>query len=405
MKENKTKDTLNREKVAKLGRRILIISVCAFVLLVTVFACVLGTVSAIKSRNSAVKYNGVSVDTETLSFFASSYKRMFMTSLRVSGVSDVEDQPAFWNSKGEGEEKTYGELLSDGLKNYVSSIVAANYLFDMYSKLSKADKEKIENAVNSVIENSEAMGDEKEFEKLIDRYGFGIDALRKAAKMLCKASLVQDIMYGEGGSAIKNFSVPGSEELSEEYLKEYTHVKLLIINTETKTDENGNEISLNEEERAKILLDVERIRGYINAVGTHEAQMNPDMFDSYIEKYAKDGIIRRDGYYFHPDADYTKNFPKSHSAVIDKAYEMELNSYAEVRTEDGVCFIYRYDVTRGIYLSSLAEYCFTDFFSDLSDKLYAENISLYAEEVEFGEKFYEIDLVILPYNYKYIPLF
>ena len=53
MKENKTKDTLNREKGAKLGRRILIISVCAFVLLVTVFACVLGTVSAIKSRNSA----------------------------------------------------------------------------------------------------------------------------------------------------------------------------------------------------------------------------------------------------------------------------------------------------------------------------------------------------------------
>ena len=395
---------------AKRKNKPLIIFISAFLSAVLILGIVLISVMGVRSSRAVVEYDGLTMDMETVSYFASYYKCRYMSILSRSGVENVLDQPAFWNTVAKDSDKTYGELLAEGVELYIRQVMAAAYLFDNYATLGAEDRDAIKESAKDVLNYSEAEGDKKLFNKHVSIYGFDYSSFKKAAEFLYKASLVKNIIYGQNGANLKNFP-----DLCEEYLSEYTHVKLLYIRTETKyvydqngnreVDENGFYVTapLNEDEKAERLSIIEKIRSYINATANGgESEMTSELFETYIKKYDElDSKLYQDGYYFHENSSFTANFPKGHREVIEKAYSMEIESYDELKHDTGVYFIYKYAPTSGIYTTSISEVCFTDFYTDLASKLFDESLNEIGKEVVFKSAYGELDLILLPYNDKF----
>ena len=84
---------------------------------------------------------------------------------------------------------------------------------------------------------------------------------------------------------------------------------------------------------------------------------------------------------------------------------MSVDSYGEVALEFGVCVIYKCVPTLSAYSSTLAEPCFVDFYSDAANYFFEENITEIGSSVNFTDKFKKIDIISLPYNYAYFPIF
>ena len=182
-------------------------------------------------------------------------------------------------------------------------------------------------------------------------------------------------------------------------------------------DEDGNRVTgnngqdelrqLTEAEKAERAALISEIRYYISAAQNGgDVQMSDTMFANYQKDHDEgDTDMHSDGYYFHKNSSYTQEFSEEFKNIVDKAYEMELDSYTEVNVGFGVCFIYKSAPTSGAYASTLAADCFVDFYSDAASYFFEKNIVEIGEAVTFTEKINSINIVTLPYNYNYFPVF
>ena len=407
MKSNKLQKNQQKSK----NNKFLITFVCIFMSVVLIFGATLGIISAVKKSKSIVWYKGQTMDVETASFFASYYKYVYMSALSKSGVSGVEDSPGFWNSDA-GNGKKYKDLLLEGAQEYIKQIVVVNYLYDRYTRLTAGEKERISAAVDDII-TYKANGDRKEFNTLVKEFGFSYSSFRKGAEMLYKASTAKGLIYGENGENVAKFT-----DLAEEYLAEYSHVKLLFIRTSDKfVYENGQRVvgkdgnylleALTSEEIADRQKTISEVRASISAIGSGVGvEMNGEMFDYYLKNHDEgDEDMRGDGYYFSKRSSYTSEFSTVFADIVNKSYEMQVGTFSEVAVDFGVCFIYKTEPTEGAYSLSASNPCFEDFYSDAASFLFEKNITQLSAEVALDEKFLEIDLTTLPYNYAYLPNF
>lgn len=412
MKKKTDNAKMKKQGTAKKKHGFLIIFVCIFLVLTVAFGIFFGVRAAVKNSRAAVSFKGQTMDGEVVSFFISYYKYRYMSMLSSAGVKDVEDTPGFWRTDA-GEGKTYGELLKEAAAEYIRQVMVANYLYDRYGTLSSSEKKSISDARRNLVEYK-ADGSKKAFDKEAEKYGFSYSSFYDACVMLYKANAAKSVIYGTSGSAIAEYP-----ELASRYLSEYSHVKLLFIRTETdfKVDEDGNRITGNDgyyetreltaEEKAERQAVINEIRGYIAAIGTDEDEMSPELFDYYLSHYdGGDADMHGEGYYFHKNAEFTAGFANTVSSdVVTRALAMSVGSFAEVKVDFGVCFIYKYEVTAGAYSSSRVEDCFTDFYSDAATALFEESLAAYTPDVVFNDRFYDIDIITLPYNYIYLPQF
>lgn len=393
------------------NNKFLMTFICIFLALVLILGATLATVSAVKKTKAVAIYKGQSMTVEVASFFASYYKYTFISALIRSGVEGVEDSPGFWN-KDAGDGKKYLDLLSEGANEYIKQIIVGNYLYDRYGRLKSADKDRISKAVNELIEYK-ADGSKKKFNELTSAYGFDYSSFADAVAMLYKASTAQNMIYGNDGANVSNFP-----EQAAEYLSEYSHVKLLFIRTQDKfVYENGKRvvgddgnyllIPLTSEEKADRERVISEVRAAISAIenGTGVG-MNAEMFDFYLKNHDEgDEDMHADGYYFSKNSSFTSEFSEAFKNIVDKSYEMKTESYAEIPLDFGVCFIYKTEPTPAAYATGLSKACFSDFYSDASDFLFAKSITELSHEVELREKISEIDFLTLPYNYAFLPNF
>ena len=404
-------DTSSTGKATKFNK-ILLIFVCAFVSLAIIFGGVLGIIMGVKNARAAVRYNGLTMEPEVASFFASYYKSYYMSLLASSGNENVSDTLYFWNSESE-EGATYGELLSKNTDLYIKQIMVAVYLFDSYNTLTDAEKETINSVVNDIL-IYKANGSIEAFNSATERYGFSYDSFIDAATMMYKSVAVKSALYGHDGSNIAVLP-----ELCEEYLKEYSHVKMLFIRTEDEflLDEEGNRVSgeegdvmrpLTEKEREEREAAIADIREYIAAAENGgDIQMSPELFDSYLKKYDNaDNLRHTSGYYLHSSSKYTSGFASAISVnVVKAALAAEVNSYTEVEWEHGVCFIYKYEPATSAYASSAIDIYFEDFYANASDHFFKKTLDELVPEVEFTEKYLAIDPIYIPYNSIFVPKF
>ena len=134
---------------------------------------------------------------EVASYFATRYKTSFMSKIQGS-----EDSPGFWNSKDESG-KTYGELLTIECEDYLRQIVIANYLFDRYSKLSRDEKNYIEETAEYTLD-AFFDGNKDKFNEAAQDVRKGVSLTDAFAKQnLFPPMLIQMLSVGEKTASLE----------------------------------------------------------------------------------------------------------------------------------------------------------------------------------------------------------
>ena len=411
----KKKNNVNTSKKADVKRknRFLIIFVSAFVSVVLILGITLGAIARAKDANSIASYGGTRMSREVAVYFASVFKSDYKASLS-NKVSGVEDSPGFWNSISQTGEP-YIDLLTAGAKENIRQIMVMNYLFDRYSSLSSEDKKIIDAAVLGTLKNHG--GSIESFNAAAEKYGFDYDSYKEAVVMLYKAASLETLICGSGGVKLKASTDESVISARNEFLEEYSHVKLLYINTEYKfvLDDKGNRVTyddgtykteeLTAEEKAERMEVIETIRSAIAAIGTDGVQMGPDMFENYMQSEYYSGMLetRQHGYYFQKGTLATEAFDSQN--IVDKAIGMKVGAFDEVALDSGVCFIYKLPTDSADLSVSALESFFVDFYERLSDRFIGEQVSHLTPDVKIKDEFNEIDLIVLPYNYEFQPSF
>ena len=76
---------------------------------------------------------------------------------------------------------------------------------------------------------------------------------------------------------------------------------------------------------------------------------------------------------------------------------MAIGEYKKVKTDVGVCYIYKDFVDDGAYASANSEF-FTDFYKDGASFVFSEALVSLSANARTTDLFDKIDLSLLPYN-------
>ena len=277
--------------------KVVVFFVGGFLALVLIFGMVLGSIAIVKNAGAVVSYEGVTMDKEVASFFLSRFKVEYLSSLLSGGYELADDTEEFWASEY-SEGVTHGERYEQMAEKYLKEIVVSTYLFDRYASLDSSDKEKIRKTAQEIL-TYHADGDETIFNSSVQKYGFSYDSFLDAVEMLYKSNRAFTVIYGTDGSRIATDTVA-----CEDYLQEYSHVKLLFIRTESKltTDVSGAQeiVPLDEEEKAERQRRLAELRAAMDAYKNDaDGQMTPESFEYFLGKYGEgDSSMDSIGYYF-----------------------------------------------------------------------------------------------------------
>ena len=389
--------------------RFLLIFVCIFLSVVTVFGATLGIIMAVRNSNTIVRYDSTRLFYGEVAYLASVFKSDYMSTLVSKGVEDVRDTGTFWSSESERPGKTQGDLLREAFYEYISGIAIKNSLYLNSERFTNSKKREIRDMLDLRLSYL-YINSKSDFNEMSDRLGFDYDSMLEGSYYLYKADKAFSMIYGTDGLNLLNFS---SE--CDKYLDTYSHVALIFLKSEriNVLDENGNvtydddgEIitrPLTEAERAEREQNAQKLRTYINNLKDDKSgAITPETFELYMREHSDtDPSYVNRGYYFHPSAEMTAQFYEVYPEVVERSLEMEIGEYAEVECSDGVCFIYRYDVAKDAYRDT-SNVFFSDFCIDGANWCFGENIKELSGEVSFSEEFYSIDIVKIPANSKYV---
>lgn len=380
--------------------RVLIVFVSVFLAIVLSVGGVLGISVALKNARAVVRYENVTADEGAVRYLASYYKMLYLRSLNSAGISAF-DGEEFWNSISE-EGKSYGEHFEEGFREYLASLIAANNIFLSYSKYTPEDKYRVAATVEEILKYK-ANNSVSDFNSMAEPYGFDHDDFSNAAALLYKAERAKEILYGINGENLKSFP----EECAK-YYETYSHVSLIFIRTEQvfEYDEEGKLVydeegnvrlrDLTEDERAERQGIIDTLTCAIEAKKNGEnMQITPTMFENFLAKSDSDKTMNDVGYYFHGNANATREFAEAFPEVVEASLAMDKYEYRRVDCSIGVCFIYKYDLADKAYSDSDNVF-FSDFYSDASDYLYGDIIETLSDYVAFSDSYGEIDLLSIP---------
>lgn len=382
----------------RIGNRILIISLCAFLLAVIIFAATLGIIAAIRQGSYIVSSGFIGLDDGVCSYLSSVYKAQYKGEL--SKKYNVSDTEAFWNSKDE-DGNVFGELLKEKTKAYIRAVVASSALFDKYTTLSSSDRQRIEKFEYEALYRFDSSV--SKYNEAMAKYGFDFSDFKYAAELLYKAESAEIKMFGDYGSVASSFYSD-----CEEFYKKYSHVYLVFVREETTfvLDENGNRVvdengfdklrDLTEKERAERALRIEKLTAAAN--GINEGNVNPERYFELMDEYDEgDRKSHADGYYFMKDAAYTKEFSEAFPEVTAAVEELGVGKCAEVDVSVGKCFIYKVEREKEAYVDTASDWCFSDFFPHIASVVYPRIYKEAADAVSFSELWDSFDPVKIPY--------
>lgn len=395
-------------RMSEKTKKVLIVFTSVFLGLVLLFGLTLGVIGIVRGAASVMSYKGISVNSGVANYLAATCKYRFMSGLTASGIYNY-DSPEFWQSRPEGGDKTYGEMLLSETEDYIKRVLVGSYLFDKNTKLTKDDKAKIKKSIDEVLDY-QCGGDKEKFNELSEPMGFSFRDFRKASELLYKYEMSESVVFGFDGSVLENGNY-GAQ--CADFLNTYTRVKLLFIRTENQyvTDpETGEEVldiyddNKKAEVKEKIDYICELISNHENDEG--DEQMSETAFVQFIaEATESDSMNLIGGYYLAPTSSHTAEMNKVYPEVVRESFAMKNGEYSMVKTKFGVCFIYKCELEAGAYSKTLYSRFFSDFYSDAADYIYKKELIKYFDDVKVKKKFYNIDLVSIPYNYNLIAHF
>lgn len=394
----KNQKTVKNESAMPKNKRVIIILTAVFLGLVLLFGIVLGTIAIIRNVRAVMIYKGTIIDRGVANYLAMMGKYSFMTGLAARGIENSDDE-SFW-SKISADGRTYGELLKEETELYMKKVLVGSYLFDRNATLTAIDEANINNAVEAVLYN---FGGEDKLNKEAEKLGFDYSDIRKASEMIYKYLVAKDVIFGYDASTLKSGAFNAQ---CDEFFSTYTHAKLLFIRTEDKlvTNPDTGEVTseaLSDNEKADINSEIERIRYLISGDG--DESMSKEEFVRRITLWSeKDSMNIVGGYYLAPTSEDTAKLREIYPEVVNAVYSLEMGEYAEVKTRWGVCFIYRDEPTAAAYALPSMDRFFTDFYTDAATYIYAEELTALSGDVKVKKKFYDIDIIALPYNFRLV---
>ena len=423
MNKNNEKSALTQKEAIEKTRRAVIIITAVLLAAILIFGAAVATVAAVRNARAVVKYGGTMADEGVVSYLLATYKSYYMRS--EVGAADT---PEYWGETVGNA--TRGELLRKSAEEYVRSVIAGAYLFDRYTSLASYEKSSIKNATEEVL-TYKADGSEKRFNEQTEKMGFNFSDFCRATELIYKAERAIAVIYGVDGAALTNLANPEVLAQCNSFFNEYSRVKILYIDTkqtvvkdeqgkiELGADGNYKTEYLSGAEKLSRLGDIAEIRRLIEGAKTGVGdEMSPEYFDLMQDKYNISKAYNASGYYFSPYSAFASGFAadsveylsgayreamhKMLTAAVESSLAMNEGDYHEIEGDFGICFIYKCEKEMGAYVSSGLGAFFHDFYSDAADYLYNESVALISDDVKIKEKYNEIDVVEIPYNYVFV---
>lgn len=408
-KEAASTQNMPWQKPKKKKNRFLLTIICILLSVIFLFGAALMTVTLIKRAKYAVMYEGYGMDVKTASYFASYYKYMYMQD------TGVRDTASAWESD-RGDGVTHGEALAKGAEQFMKEVLVGNSLFDKYlATLNSSQKKTVRDTMDLKIRESvkdalkympDADGTEKTFNKNVEKYGFDYKSFKKAVELQYKYQMGCTALYGSDGAYISSLQLSDEEKkwLSEYYEAAYSRVMLIFIDYKHKYS-SGNKTLLTDSEKDALLADVAQMREAIT-----DGTMTPEAFSRYFDKHNIMTGISEEGEYYYSAA-FADDVGIG-SELTEAIYSMKAGEYAECKysvtdsetgvTDRGDCFIYKYALDDGAYDDKDNEFFFRDFYRNAAIYMYGSAISLGVKEAKTSDRFKNVDIVSLPYNYLYI---
>lgn len=438
------KAPLTAEQSAKKTRRIIITVICVILALAIILGAVLGIITAVRNSSYVMKADRVGIDKGVANYLISLYKYDYVISYE--GAKDTDE---FWNkARVTGTE---GDLFNLQATRHLKQIVAANALFDQYTKLTKDDKKRIDLAVNEVL-NFKASGSENTFNEKAKDMGFDFDDFKKASEMIYKANIVAVRVFGENGANMPSLFGDFCDSFYED---NYVKAKILIIRTENTfayetdsngefvldekgekipiydTDEDGNKIHrtrpLSTAEKAERLDYIARLDSLVAQLTEKPDSVHTrNTFDSLLEEIAvkyDENVLTgvTDGYYLFRKSYVSEDYGKEQiirssyterlglDHIVKQAYALETNEIYVYESGAAVdddstdsysykCYVVKENAKKGAYSDSSLEHFFRDFNALAAYFLYAELIEEKTDDVKLTKKWDAIDPVAIPMN-------
>ena len=354
-------DAKIKEKKKLSPYALLAIIVAAAVVTLLVVAAVL----SIAAPSAVMSYEGITVDEEMYCFWFSYYKMQVMAAYGIKGTSDTEE---FWRTKMENG-VTYGEYLTKIIDDRIKTKVITSYMYDsLGAPLPDYAIEEINDYMSAILDYV-ADGDEKEFASIAEKYHTSYDAVRKVATFDYKAELLFTLMYGDGSHATK-------EQKDSYYNENFARVKVIFINTKTKTVENDGksytvELTASELENKLALADsVEEKLSRGSDISELISIYSDEAASTYYEN----------GFYLSEKSDYPV------TEVTKAALSLAVGEWTRVESDYGIHFVSRLPLDEEGYANKDNSDWFSTFDSDVAMTEFDKVVLAAIDEVNVNEK-------------------
>ncbi len=262
------------------------------------------------------------------------------------------------------ENLTVADIADKSALESAKKMVVAEYLYDTLKGeetvtgklLADADKKLEAQVDNTVSQLQLSIGSKEQFESFISGFGITLDDFRKYYEMSYKATSLRS-------------SVDVSEEEKQEYfLENYSTVKHILINTNSKTNDAGEKVSLTDEEKQTKLNEVTQIEARLSAGEAFE-----DIFEEYKDTDPGNSLYPN-GYLVTDDNAYMAEFQNA-------ALTMEEGEIRTVYTDYGAHIMKKYptDVSRYTEVNSSVT-------SAITDTKYTQLLTPYLKNVKINDE-------------------
>lgn len=363
-----------------------------------IFAATLAVImSAVSFTSCSKKYDIIYFenDGEIVSGFNEnmlSYHISMEKTTLLASMGFTTDAPELWNMTmkeygeiigfevaKESENKTIAQIYDASAISTAKTMVAAAYLFDTIKKqdtvegrVLKASDDRMEAQVDNIVSQLQlTMGSKEKFESFISGYGITLSDFRKYYEMSHKTSELRN-------------AIDVSEEEKREYFKDnYAIVKHILINTNSKTNDAGEKVSLTAQEKEAKLSEVKTIEARISAGEAYE-----EVYEEY--KGNDPGTdFYTEGYFVTNDSKYMPEFQ-------DAALEMKEGEVRTVYTSYGAHIMKKYPMDSEKY--NLYSEIYNEITKVIKEIKYIELVKPYVNMVKVK------DSVAKKYSFATVPM-
>ena len=325
--------------------------------------CMILPLCACKARSPVyASYGKYEITQNIYEYWVAYYKSGFYSSFADYGLIEGEYDESVWDQRTDSE-TTLSQQVTEYVDSLVDEILVSLSLYDELGLKGSEAESRMYETIDELIERDmKTAGSRSELNAVLGVYGMNIDSLRTALEYEAKATIVSEVLFGEGGE----YAVTDAER-EQYYQQNYHRVKHILVRNDVKYvfDDDGEPKmdiytgkymteELTEEEKAE----KEKL-----AKELYERAKNGEDFEELMAEYSEDGgaDVFTDGYFISSESAFDTNY----MIAVLTAKDGEIK-YAD--TGYGLMIIKKYPLEAGLWKNDVN----VEFFSDMDTNIIAQ---------------------------------